>query len=765
MNEKTIADAMAYGRSLMRFVTGVECGEERQPQNWSPWTQRMFQTERRPTYALENVWSLVRSGERAPHATYLPMCEITTNSGGSQHEWRLFPTEHEAVFATAAPALGQEFVTHGGAHTGTSFEQFFSLMEKYASTLPCTYGEDGVSLFRQWALMTGIMAISSDGTPSGLPEKLGLIGLDLPGIQQTVYTITSRGAGKGVRGRSAFVQLLVNAVVDRILYDLDLCRGNVIVHAGGNALILCGFTAQLDQYLEGIDRELNLLLMRGAEKGTFSGFQGDLGIAFAYIEVPWSIVRYPLTTKTDDAEDVSEWQYYEKKLKLCLQAAKQRPLGGLLRDANDVRAFFQPDPIHSDRYCAVCRRPEPGNPPKKEHAFKAYTDDETADPTGAQPLICPVCEGMVDLARRLGKQGRYLVRQRSSTLPNDAKAWQAALFYASGGYIYDICATVSDHGVNLALTPDGFPDEHVQGFWSLARTTPMEGDEIRDNASLAEESPGTFKRIGVLKADVDWLSKILVTGLVNRRSVALTATLSESLSLFFGGWLDQICEEEEFRNRTYVLYAGGDDLLILGTWYVIPNLAARISGDFARYTGQNPGVHLSAGISIVGGKEPLYGAVEAAEKALKAAKRFPNEDNPSKNAISFMDLEFDWSHFLDVQEWEQKLRDILADGAPNALLTTLLAVYAQYKDDRRAPTKKISGYTTQAAQGIYSQKNVELYLGPWLWQMIYRLHRLAREDTAKEQILKVQEKLLTAQGVPQLALSARWAQLRSRKDA
>jgi CRISPR-associated protein Csm1 len=261
---------------------------------------------------------------------------------------------------------------------------------------------------------------------------------------------------------------------------------------------------------------------------------------------------------------------------------------------------------------------------------------------------------------------------------------------------------------------------------------------------------------------------MLTNGLRDERSAARTATLSESLTLFFGGWLDQICAAEPFTNKVYVLYAGGDDLLIIGAWHVIPLLAARIAHDFHLYTGKNPSVHLSAGISIVGAKEPLYAAVEAANKALKKAKQYPTPYNAAKNAINFLDKVVDWSDFQEVQQWRAQLAALVANGAPKSLLLTLLQIYGQYEDDHKSRENSTSGYATRAKMGVYEKRS--LYLGPWLWQMIYRLHRLSNEVLTREKIQEIQTVLLQTQrenragGVEKIALSARWTQLMARKE-
>lgn len=798
VNQQATELAIQYGANLISQVSRQQTESVDAALEWSTWTSRLFDQSRTPRSALLSIWSLAVLDEAAPASSRTPTVRVNlvsrrTGDGldsATPSAWEMNPVLNTVDpnpdgFSSAATALADAFVGRGGA-TETNFDRFYFLMQKYASTLPCTYDEPGVSLFQQWRMVAAVMALSADGTPNGLPDDLALVGLDFPGIQETVYTIASRGAGKSVRGRSAFVQLLVNAVVDRIVRELGLCRANVIVNAGGNALILAGWSDDLENRLRTLDHDINRLLLHGADDISFTGFQGDLSLALAWTKADWSALKYPCDTEQVDGQAVSRWHWYEKRLKDQLQQAKLRPFASMMVEEQGFQQLFGRESIHSNRYCAVCRRPENDRTGK----FTTLVDEES-EILSASQVVCPLCKSFRKLADSLGKRATAGFLNRSTQPLTNPEVWQIGL-HAASGYWYSLADQGSAGAFTLALSPDDFPGENIDGFWPLATTTPRidqfdvdrakkRGDDnakvgdIRDNQQLADDSPGTFKRLGVLKADVDDLGTLLVNGLGDRRSAALTATLSESLTLFFGGWLDKICAEEPFLNKVYVLYAGGDDLLIIGTWNVIPLLAQRIAGDFRAYTGDNPGVHLSAGISVIGGKEPLYAAVEAADKALKQAKNYPNSRRPKKDAITFIGNTQSWGDFGEVEAWQSRLRNLITQGAPKALLMTLLQIYEQYQDDHRKPEDKVSGYTTRGRDGRYDGAN--LFLGPWLWQMIYKLNRLSWSGKAghpesgndgskresKPHIQAIQAQLLKPGGVDKMAVSARWAQLVSRK--
>ncbi len=787
MDESITKIAIEYGRYLVQRVTNVACGAATEAKDWQTWALSVFEPDTEQLLPLRSLWTILKGrNAHRPKVAFTPVQPITLQA---DHEtWCLNPGSEATDYQEQLKNLGELYVQHSGDRE-SNFDRFYGLMQKYASTLPCTYGEDGVSLFRQWTLVAAIMAITRGEVPDPNRHSLALIGLDLPGIQKAVYTIASRNAGKTVRGRSAFLQLLVNAIVDRLLDDLGLCRANVIINAGGNALILAGWSEILAGKLQEIDQAINRLLFQGNDPLRFAGFQGDLALALAHIQLPWSALKHPATRRPD--EDLSEWQYYERQLKEKLGTVKGQPFATLLK-SDGFDQLFSSDPVLSIRCCAVCQRPdpEPNSVPERLRAFQPINDNAD-EPGAAAGSICPVCATFRELADVLGKadksqnEERFLNRRPKANgqTPSGIAVWQQALQTISG-HIYRIEQMSRQDGLSLALSPDGFPEKGGHGYWPMATTTPhvtredmdalrATGDDqvqegaIRDNGLLAGDSPTSFKRIAILKGDVDDLGTLLVNG-TRHRSAAQTAILSEALTLFFGSWLDKICVEDQFHNKVYVLYAGGDDFLILGTWHVIPLLAQRIAEDFRQYTGNNPGIHLSAGISVVGGKEPLYAAINAANEALKRAKRYPLEQHPTKNTICFIEQLFTWDDFRQVVAWQKTLTQMRQDKAPSALLITLIEIYEQYQDDHRSKQEKQLGYQVSAKQGDYRdaanhRTSYGLYIGPWLWNMVYRLHRFQHRGVSKEAINQIITQLLTERGVEKLSTSARWAQLLTRQ--
>lgn len=124
--------------------------------------------------------------------------------------------------------------------------------------------------------------------------------------------------------------------------------------------------------------------------------------------------------------------------------------------------------------------------------------------------------------------------------------------------------------------------------------------------------------LGVLKGDVDRLGAIFSWGLKDL-TLSRFAALSRMMDLFFSGHLTDLLRKRF--PSTYTVYAGGDDLLLIGPWRQTLELAAAIREDFRKWTGGNPNVTLSAAVELVKPAHPVGPAAGRAEERLERAKK------------------------------------------------------------------------------------------------------------------------------------------------
>ena len=733
MIKESERDLMAYGRTLMARVAGREPGTD------PPWVGKFLDllNPNRAAIAadgpLRSIFTLIElEGDKADPG-YLRAVPLDLEEDG-EGNWRWMPIGLAEAHASDRVALHRLFVA-ADVPQG-DFIRFFHLMRKYATALPNTYGEPGVSLFEQWKMVAALVGIS--GSTAQTPQALGLVGGDIPGIQRTINTITSKGAAKAMRGRSAFIQLLGHALVERMLDELKLGPANVIYDAGGNFVLLTGWVdgaEGTEATAKSVSNKVNRVLLAGAEEGQerFDGFHGDLAVALAAVQIPVATLAVP-----GPAVGPSAWLRAEKLIKDAVAAAKNRPFGDLAQEsADDWKKLFGPDPAETDDFCAVCRRQR-----DKQESFRKLEGE-------GEGSICPECWGFNQLANDLGHRGARLLL--SARLPEQPAAWQCALQAVSSRW-YQIGKAHERGDVTLTLAADAFPAAGVDGFRILAHTTPMNGDQIKTNEELAQASEGGLKRLGVLRMDVDNLGDLIVRGLPARTAMQ-TAELSQALERFFAGWLDRICSRIG-QDLFYVLFAGGDDLFVVGPWTYMPMLAQAIRDDFARYTSGHAGIHLSAGIAVVGEKAPLYAAADESHEALQAAKKLGRDTPLAKNAITFLGSAAHWEQFALVRMLKDDIvRLAKDDGLGNAVITRLLAIARRYHRDREHGPYAVKGKVPQGSGAD------AIYYGPWMWRQAYALARLREgrpADVAGR--LKQLEAALSAGKIADLGLAARWAQ-------
>jgi CRISPR-associated protein Csm1 len=95
-----------------------------------------------------------------------------------------------------------------------------------------------------------------------------LIGGDISGVQRFIYTITSKGALKSLKGRSFFLELLSEHIVAELLQELNITRCNLVFSGGGHFYILSYNTPSAEIAVRSVKNKIDDYL--------FSEFKGNL---------------------------------------------------------------------------------------------------------------------------------------------------------------------------------------------------------------------------------------------------------------------------------------------------------------------------------------------------------------------------------------------------------------------------------------------------------------------------------------------------------
>ncbi|MFH1581738.1 MAG: type III-A CRISPR-associated protein Cas10/Csm1 [Pseudomonadota bacterium] len=508
----------------------------------------------------------------------------------------------------------------------TYFNELYWLIEKYTWCIPsATNVFPDISLFDHLKTTASIASCFCFTHKDKIKEDLDFIlyAGDVSGIQDYIFKISrSQGIGgisKRLRGRSFYIAMLAEVFSRYIINNLNLTVTNINYCGGGNFEILLPNTRSIADFLDNLTQEINEWLLEE--------FHGSLGYMDARVEMSKGDLRDRYGEKKDELADK-------------LQLAK------LKKNCSQFEAeSFWIDKTEIEGRITVC----------PSCNLKLVRDTES---------ICELCEQDKDIGRFL-PQAEYLVFSQSDILSKDnvksiklGKFGSVALLsgntnpaqlFKTGQAIYSLSEDASD-GISRYFLAQTLPiavdkigpletekDENDDGMVRPGQTLSF--------STLADMAEGD-KRIGILKMDVDNLGLIFSLGLdtprtskeeaKNLRSISRLSTLSRQLSFFFTVHIDDLCRQvfADWRNDDknewphklnvssifYLIFAGGDDLVVVGPWDRIIYLARRIRKAFKNFTCHNPNITLSAGIYICKPKFPIIIAAEKAEEALKQSK-------------------------------------------------------------------------------------------------------------------------------------------------
>ena len=178
--------------------------------------------------------------------------------------------------------------------------------------------------------------------------------------------------------------------------------------------------------------------------------------------------------------------------------------------------------------------------------------------------------------------------------------------------------------------------------------------------------------MAVLKADVDSMGMYLKdekNDVIDR--FENFDLFSRTLDNFFSLYVPELMRSE--CPNSYTVFAGGDDLFLLGAWDEILALARRIQHEFHRFT--KGALSISFGIAIAKPSHPIARLAEFTEELLEKAK----EIDSNKNAITLFNETVKWESYLKVHAELTDTFSLLKDTENTAFLYRLLELVEMKK--------------------------------------------------------------------------------------
>ena len=508
-----------------------------------------------------------------------------------------------------------------------------------------------------------------------------LFSADFSGIQNFIFTVTTKNALKSLRSRSFFLEMTMEHFIDELLTACGVCRTNLLYSGGGHCYILLPNTEKTADAIEKWTGKFN--------KWLTENFGTSLYLASGYTECsPNDLTNTP-------AED----EPYKAMFRRVSQEISKKKMSRYTAS----QIIFLNKQLNEDegRECRVCGR-----------------SDKLIKDKNGDTYSCSWCHTFESLSEKIidSEMNVYLVLNRES----DKADFCLPGFEGAVSFII-----TNEYNARKAL----FDDEDVVRIYTknaaysgLKYSTKLYIGDYSDSSSmqdLAEQSMGV-KRLAVCRMDVDDLGQAFIAGFEKKNSkspseknhyvtISRTSQFSSEMSLFFKLYINSILDGS-FRNRrplhVTVVYSGGDDVFLAGAWGDVIEAAERIHDDFMEYNCGS--LTISGGIGIFDDNYPIRLAANETAELEDSSKKLPSKDavslfEPGTHTYCWKDFEDDiegikleeLQYFFDDNENQRgnsflyKLVELLRDAETNGKLP--LARFA-YILARLEPSKKSDLY-------------------------------------------------------------------------
>lgn len=456
-----------------------------------------------------------------------------------------------------------------------------------------------------------------------------LISGDISGIQDFIYTIPSKGALKTLRGRSLYIDLLLEEFIDEYLEQIGLSRANVLYSGGGHFYILAPNIEDTKKAIDKLQAKMNRWLME------------NIGINL-YLAIGTAECSANNLMKSEAQGNL--FVTVNKKLKddKTIRYSK---------DEDFLEYIFnvEKEKDTAKKECNICHN-------LVDKLWKYNSDEEIA---------CEFC-------LNLYKLGQDILTQDLVFVISEEKIDGGIKIFGKDKDLYMYAVNIEDidmfKGKILRIYSKNnlLENDLAVRLYLADYSAKNEIDEVMTFDDLAKSSckiDKGIKRLGVLRLDVDDLGIAFSSGFVsdkdkiedNLRYATLSryADLSKDISMFFKVAINKICagdltggvdfEEKAFnifgiakapKRKVNIIYAGGDDLFLVGAWDEVLEVAIDINRAFKQFT--NGKLTLSAGMAMF---SPTYPISKMAEIAGLLAQMSKNKKD--KNSIALFGMETD----------------------------------------------------------------------------------------------------------------------------
>lgn len=574
-----------------------------------------------------------------------------------------------------------------------------SLFFRYLANVPAFLSDDIVDIsFYEYAKITsafmGIYYTQSESKNIDSKEPVILIRGDFFSIQNFIFSkdSSSKNPAKSLRGKSFYVSLLSEIASIYILEELGLAYFNIMMNAAGQFVIVAYNSDDNNKKLDEIKNNI--------ENYLYKEFYCSVSLGLSTIKC--------------SIDDFSKDKFKYLILKMLDEKEKAKLTRFDLAKREDFVFYdYHKKFDKSTKLCSYC-----GVEP-------VYSDNEGD--------ACDKCEKYIKLGEELTKKSNINIYHDNK----DNKGIFSKYNYSFG----DKNIENAVHRIHINLFEEditGYNNCNVVHYASYVVT---DGGSVRPFDKIVKEGKGA-EILGVLKADVDNLGIVFSCGLSKKDSngnvtesnitFSKTNMLSRSIHNFFSYYLSYLMKEENL--NVYTVFAGGDDLFIVGKYNDIVKLAMLMNKEFNRFTGNNEDITISAGIGLFKTGVPIWFMAEETEELLEESKKNKiGKYGLRKGNISLLYTTCKYDEFM-------KWYDEFYNKFPN-----------RENDYPKSFYYKVMQYCDMEAE--YQKDNKKFELLMWRSRLNYNVTRMNLEKSVANDILTYLVEKIEDKGKPLLLKS------------
>ena len=669
-------------------------------------------------------------------------------------------------------------------------ESLLALLQKYAWCVPVT---DYCSLYEYTKLVASFaQCLKIAGLQSEMPFLF--FSVELTGIQKFIYNINSNKAARALKGRSFYLNLLIDTVKTKIIHELGLSSAHVVYASGGKFYMLLPNTDDVNTRLGGIEKEIIKQLHDdrtiGDELYVCFGTQAFSPAALNELGDLWK--------KAGESSSVKKSQKYQHLLtkqfddfftpqpnKADVNMKEICALTGLFfeddADKVDLESLFKHYSTKQEQVNVN------ENEENRKYVKKSVAEQVKIGRNLQTAKYIMTCIGKIDsqeMEKNEGENEDYAhplkINVHTLILPEKDVSNEGILeiFPKANETINYKISPLNTYELDLPSRVKDFKPVIEPKFYGGKEQAQHEDGKLKDFEALAD---GTY--LGILRMDVDGLGQIFIKGLKGEHNnFTLYATLSGMLDWFFSGYLNTIrnetkCKKDEskykYKNHVNILYSGGDDVFAVGKWDVLLDFAEEIRKKFREFVCNREDISISAGIALVGAKFPIFKAADMAGEYEDKAKQFNlstaygKDENGigckfktvQKNAICLFGIPVCWEHEWG---WVKEMKELLVkwiDKEEQLSKAVLHKIMLFHHLNTKHLKNKSKGKEKDSKQDI-----------TWRWHAAYYIGRHRKQSNTEA--MAVLEALwmnneyannnLGDRAITLLAVAARWAELELR---